>query len=275
MQDEAGLDFGARLALAGIVAGLAGTVAAMALPLAYPDTPAWIWRAIFWPSLLLMVAAFVFLAADLIIHAKTHRVIEFIGGTIRRWRVAITAASGMIACVVIMVANKPVSQAPSAPPPAVSTPAESQPVAQLVSTISHMIYRCPLPADDSKLSAEDRKARNDRFRKDIAVIGRAVDATITLRDLPEAVRFEVAPNPTSTLQWGATQKLTIDASRLSNGVLVTVDVQIQPPLDLISRLIHLPIETEPAKTQTEKAQQIIRPLIERLFGISEGKCVMI
>ena len=56
-----------RLAIAGVVAGLAGTVAAMALPLAYPDVSPLIWRLVFWPSLALTAAAIVFLIGDLIV----------------------------------------------------------------------------------------------------------------------------------------------------------------------------------------------------------------
>lgn len=66
MPNEPKLGFGERVAIAGIVAGLAGTVAAMALPLAYPDMPASVWRLIFWPSLVVMVVAIIFFLGDLI-----------------------------------------------------------------------------------------------------------------------------------------------------------------------------------------------------------------
>jgi hypothetical protein len=168
---------------------------------------------------------------------------------------------------------------PKAP---ISAPVPSQPAAptapvdQLTSTLGHMIYKCPLPADDSLLSTEERKARNDRFRKDIAIIGPALGAMITLTDLPNGVRFEVVPDSSPVaLQWGAAQKLILDANRLSSAMLVTVDVQLLPPLDLISRLIHFPMEAEPAKANSEKTQKAILKLIERLFGTPADQCVMI
>src|SRR5260221_2474441 len=42
------MDFGIRVALYGVLVGLAATVAAMALPIAYPDFPIWAWRVLFW-----------------------------------------------------------------------------------------------------------------------------------------------------------------------------------------------------------------------------------
>jgi hypothetical protein len=67
MASEAHLSFGDCIAIAGIVGGFAGTLAAMALPLAYPALPPWVWRTIFWPSVLLLVGTIIFLILDLIL----------------------------------------------------------------------------------------------------------------------------------------------------------------------------------------------------------------
>jgi hypothetical protein len=70
MDTEFKLGLGDRIAIAGIIGGFAGTVAAMALPLAYPDLAPWIWRLIFWPSLTVLVATIVFLVTDLVIRPR-------------------------------------------------------------------------------------------------------------------------------------------------------------------------------------------------------------
>jgi hypothetical protein len=70
MQNELRLGLGDRIAIAGIVGGFAGTVAAMALPLAYPEMPPWVWRLIFWPSLALLFGAVAFLVFDLVIRPR-------------------------------------------------------------------------------------------------------------------------------------------------------------------------------------------------------------
>ena len=64
------LGAGDRIAIAAFIGGLAGTLAAMALPLAYPDLPTWAGRLIFWPSFALMVLAMAFLIYDLIIRPR-------------------------------------------------------------------------------------------------------------------------------------------------------------------------------------------------------------
>jgi hypothetical protein len=65
-----------RTALIICFAGLAGTIAAMALPLAWPNVPNWIWRVIFWVSIFLLVITLIFLAYEYwiksIIHGKQY-----------------------------------------------------------------------------------------------------------------------------------------------------------------------------------------------------------
>src|SRR5690348_7455066 len=73
MSEDIRFSTGDRIALAAFVGGLAGTVAAMALPPAYPEASAWIWRFILWPSLLLLLGAIVFLIYDLAIRPRLSR----------------------------------------------------------------------------------------------------------------------------------------------------------------------------------------------------------
>jgi hypothetical protein len=63
------LGTGDRIAIVAFIGGLAVTLAAMALPLAYPDLPTWGWRLVFWPSLVLTLGATGFLVYDLVIRS--------------------------------------------------------------------------------------------------------------------------------------------------------------------------------------------------------------
>jgi len=53
-----------RTAIVGIALGAAGTVAAMALPFAYPDAPIWLWRLLFWGGASAFIFGFLVLLYD-------------------------------------------------------------------------------------------------------------------------------------------------------------------------------------------------------------------
>jgi len=89
MQNNVRLGIGERIAIAGVVGGLAGTLAAMALPLAYPDTQIWIWRLILWASCFVLIGSILFLLYDVFLR---HRVV----GKLNMWAPWILIIGGPI-----------------------------------------------------------------------------------------------------------------------------------------------------------------------------------
>jgi len=143
-----------------------------------------------------------------------------------------------------------------------------------------MIFKCPLPAS-IWLSVKEKKAMNDRFRRNIVIVGKAIGASITLTEIPDGLRFEVEPND-AMVQWGTANRLVVEAKPLigdektkSGSLLVTADIEQAPLLDAISRLIHLPIEQEPAKTTSKQIQDALQGMIESIFGLPKNECQLI
>jgi hypothetical protein len=70
MSQESHLGVGERIGLAAFVGGLGGTLAAMALPFAYPDLPVRLWQLIFWPSFAVLVGSSTYVIFDLLVRPR-------------------------------------------------------------------------------------------------------------------------------------------------------------------------------------------------------------
>src|ERR1700692_1176664 len=128
------LDFGARLAVLGVLIGLPGTLAAMALPFAYPDLPIWGWRALFWPFFLIMCGGVAFLPFDLISKRLLVSSIWPPGDEVRR------VIGIAILCVIFgggYVLSRVYPGAAPAPPPPMAGADPPSPATQFIFSGSH------------------------------------------------------------------------------------------------------------------------------------------
>lgn len=73
------LDIGGRLGVLGIVVGAAGGMAAMALPLAYPDFfTVKLWRLVFWPSAIIFLLGIFLVLCDLGLRSRIARICLYV-----------------------------------------------------------------------------------------------------------------------------------------------------------------------------------------------------
>jgi hypothetical protein len=244
-----------RLALATIVAGLAGTVAAMALPLAYPDMSPLVWRLILWPSLVLMVAAIVFLVGDLL-------VLLFRRGDSKPRKPKIQAIIGVL-CLLAMFGTGG-WYVISIPPP---EPKPLPPVdgTNLQSRIGRYIFSCPI------LRTDDKRTREQAIADIKAILearGDTFGLSMLLSEIPQGFKIEITPKtPEAAIRLKGLSKIAFEVRRAGDEVLVVTSMELPEPLGLLSRL--LPIDPN------SEASLKIRDIAEHLLGERKGSCAFL
>jgi hypothetical protein len=252
------LGFGERVAIAGVVAGLAGTVAAMALPLAYPDTAAWVWRAIFWPSLTIMVVACVFLLGDIIVRPRFPILRDFA-------KAKAPAATGILVILAALSVGYWYIETNTrhSPKPAVVTPApQVVPENDLQSRAGKYIFACPRPTSDDKRSFAETLA--DARQRAIAV-GDTFGVKITLSEIPSGIRMDIEPKTTeSAIKMGGIGKVTYEIRRVGPELYVTASMELPAPLNLIEQFVPIDPKSELSKK--------LKKMVEQMVGVPEGAC---
>jgi len=248
MGNEIRLGLGDRIAIAGFVGGFAGTVAAMALPLAYPNMPVWIWRLIFWPSLALLVGAVAYLVFDLLIRPK-----GFALKSPLPWQKAIIAVlmgSGVLGFDYWYYSNVP--NAPAvvvSPPPPVPTTSPTRP--KLVSTYKKIILVCDVPRSGKVPSKKEKRAEWDRYIDLMEkIFGYSVKATVG----DDEVTLTVLP------QQGAPSMVigqTLFFKRSGDQIFVTITNDAPSVFGLIFALATFDREDATAKEIMNKVEQMV------------------
>jgi hypothetical protein len=245
------LDFGARLAVLGVLIGLPGTLAAMALPFAYPDLPIWAWRAIFWPCFLIMCAAVAFLAFDLISKRLLVSSIWPPGDKVRR------VIGIAILCVIFgggYVLSRVYPGAAPAPPPPMAG-------ADLQSRANKFIFACPKPPRTDQRSRDEIMAE---LRNNVKALGDTFGVEITIDDIPQGFRMNVAPaSPESAIKLGGMAS-HFEFRGVGQQILIATLIDFPFPLSLVASLMPI----DPKSEQSLK----LRKNVETMVGARQGAC---
>lgn len=245
------LDFGVRLAVLGILIGLPGTLASMALPFAYPDLPIWVWRAIFWPCFLIMCAAVASLAFDLILKRLLVSSIWPPGDKVRR------AIGISILCVVFgggYILSRLYPGAALAPPGPVAA-------ADLQSRMSKFIFACPKPP---RTDLRSREEIMEELRNNVKAVGDTFGVEITIDEIPQGFRMNVTPaSPESIIKMGGNAG-HFEFRSAGQQILVAAIVDLPFPLSLIASMAPI----DPKSEQSLK----LRKTVETMVGARQGAC---
>ncbi len=250
--------FSERLAIAGIVAGFFGTVAAMALPLAYPDMAVWVWRLIFWPSLGLTAAAIIFLVGDLIFLTIRHNETE----TSSSSRPRIRAIVGILLLFAMFAAGGWYVTTIPTPPP---KQPQSFDGANLQSRAAKYIFSCPVPPDTDKRSREEILAEI----KAIALArGETFGVSIEIFEIPQGIQLEITPKTQeAVIRMAGVSKVVFEIRRAGAELLVVALMELPEPLGLVGRLMPIDPASEPSMKW--------KNMVERMVGAPKGKCAIL
>jgi hypothetical protein len=262
---EIRLDFGARLALVGIVAGFAGTIAAMALPLAYPDMPPWVWRATFWPSLVLMIGAILFLIGDIALQFRSKR--AFLGIRDAGAKFFVGALSFAVGLDIFLYSL------PSAKSPVPSrAPVIQQPSNQMASRATKFIFACDIPPDPS-VTEDDRTKARKQFERDAKAWGDTIGFTILLSDIDNGYRLTIKAETDEAksrlLTAGGLGIVTVsylDFRRIGQRIVVAEYSDLPKGFEFFQLF---PIDPDNPQANQEAAS------IERLLNAKPGTCRLI
>lgn len=243
------LDFGERLALYGVVAGLVGTVAAMALPFAYPNLPVWAWKLIFWPSVSLVIIAMIFLIGDVVLRSRAGTI-----WSVAKRKMAILLFAGIaIVCILgsgLWYLTRPVAS------PSLDGP--------ILSRANKYIFSCP-KLITANTQAWSRGEALERIRQILRARGATFGFQATADEIPDGLRIEVTPvTPQMRLSLNGVTKFIIEVRTAGPDVLITTALVNPAPLDLLFSLVPV----DPKAPLTIKLTE----MMEDMVGAQRGAC---
>ncbi len=263
MENEIRLGLGDRIAIAGFVGGFAGTVAAMALPLAYPDMPVWVWRLIFWPSLTLLVGAVAYLIFDLLMRPK-----GFALKPPLPWQKAIIAVlvvsgvlwfdywyySNVLNAPAVLVATETLP----APPASRPTPPPAKP--RLASTYKKMILVCDSPKPAKTMSKKEKQAEWDKYAD---LMEKIFGYSVKSRVGDDEVTFSITLKPEAEAAFPI-QGQTYLIKRAGDKLFVSITNEVDNVFGIFFALAAVDSEEATAKQVIEKVEQLVH--------VEPGKC---